>query len=203
MAKKLYTEVGGLARKVKKIYTEVGGVSHLVKKVYAEVGGVSKLVYALDAPFTFGFNQYYYNSIALDSYCELESWFCGYRANGLPGMDIICWNATTVGAACPATRIDINFVNPAALVGKTITVNYIADIDLDKDGNELWYQWVQDNATYYGYLATNGDNEIGIGKEIVSGMTSFQIAMRTGGDGNNGASVTITSIMLDGVQVFP
>lgn len=202
MARKLYTEVGGASKQVRKLYTEVGGVSHLVKKVYAEVGGASKLVYVLDVPFTFGFNQYYYNAISLDSYCELSSWFCGYRANGLPGMDIVCWNATGVGAGCPVTRIDINFVNPDALVGKTLTVNYTVDFD-DTGDNVFWYQWVQNGSTYYGYLVGGDGGPSGIGRTIERGTTSFQIAMRTGEDGNNGAHVTITSIMLDGVQVFP
>ena len=53
MAKKLYTEVGGVAHKVKKLYTEVGGMSHKVKRLYAEVGGVSKLVYSARQPVRF------------------------------------------------------------------------------------------------------------------------------------------------------
>lgn len=203
MAKKLYAEVGGASQLVKKLYTEVGGVSHVVKKLYAEVGGVSKLVYALDDLFTFSFHQYYYNAISLNSYCRLDSWFCGYRENGLPGMDIVCWNATGYSGGEPVTKIDINFVNPDALVGKTITVNYAADFNDSKANNRIWYQWQQDNSEFSGGLVGGNGETIGIGKEIQRGMKNFQIAMRTGGDGNNGAHVTIQSISLDGQQVFP
>lgn len=202
MAVKLYTEAGGQSKQVRKLYTEVNGTAHLVKKLYAEVNGVSKLVYALDAPFTFGFNQYYYNTIALNSYCELSSWFCGYRSNGLPGMDIVCWNATGYTDGAPTTKIDINFVNPDALVGKTITVNFTADIDTDGD-NEFWYQWRQNGSLYYGYLGSWNGQSAGFGRLIERGTTSLEIAMRTGEDGNHGAHVTIQSILLDGVQVFP
>lgn len=66
MAKKLYTEAGGVSHKVKKLYTEVGGVSHKVKKLYAEVNGISKLVFSAVQPPVF------------TKYEQIDSSFYGY-----------------------------------------------------------------------------------------------------------------------------
>lgn len=203
MARKLYTEVGGASKQARKLYTEVGGVSHKVKKVYAEVNGLSKLLYSTDDLFSIGFRKYYYNTIALNSYCELSSWFCGYRDNGLPGMDIVCWNAANYNDGAPVTSIDIDFINPASLVGKTITLNYNVDFDVGDSYNMFWYEWIQNGSRYYGSLGGGQGGPSGIGKMIQSGMTRISLAMRTGNSGNNGEHVTLTSIMLDGVQVFP
>lgn len=203
MARKLYTEVGGASKQVRKLYTEVGGVSHKVKKVYSEVGGYSKLVLHAWQPFTYTFSQHYNNGISLADYCELSSWFAGFRADGTPGMDIVCWNATDYTHCAPTTRITINFANPAELVGKTVKVTYSMDFNTDKDGNEIWWYYVINNGIRTGgsLNGIEGDG-LSFSRNIEAGTTSIYMEMFVGGDGTTGAHVTITSITVDGEEVL-
>jgi hypothetical protein len=204
MAKKLYTEAGGVSHKVKKLYTEVGGVSHKVKKLYAEVGGYSKLVYNSFTPFTYDFSLYYYQGISLADYCELSSWYAGYRADGTLGMDIVCWNATSYSHCAPAARITINFIDPAALVGKTIVVTYTQDFDTDVDDNELWWHYIKNNGIWTGGSLNGAFDGPGLKfrHKVEAGTTSLYMEMFVGNDGTHGAHITITSITVDGEEVL-
>lgn len=203
MAGKLYTEVGGASKLVRKLYTEVNGVSRLATKVYAEVGGVSKLIYEPNVPFLIGFRKYYYNADALNSNCTLQSWFAGYRENGLPGMDIVSHNAASYYDGAPLVSIDLNFINPAALAGKTLTVNFTVDLDYGAGYNAFRYTWLQNGRESWSNLSGGQGGQSGIGKTINKDMTRFSLQMYTGNAGDNDAHVTITSILIDGQQVFP
>lgn len=202
MAKKLYTEVGGLSKKVKKLYTEVGGVSHKVKKLYAEVNGLSKLVFNSFDPFTFTFSTYPYCSPSVSDYCRVEHWTAGYNADGLPCIDMFTWNATTPNGGEPCGRITFNFNNPEEMYGREVIVKYTKSFDTDNDGNKLFMIRVV-NGTHYtmSLSGTDGTNR-SFRRTIQNGETSFYIEAIAGGDGNVGCDIIITSVTVDGEEVL-
>lgn len=204
MAKKMQVGVNGITRKVKKMYVGVDGVARKVKSGYVGVNGVAKKFFSSFKPFTYAFSLYPYQGISINSYCELSSWFAGYRADGTPGMDIVCWNATHYSHCAPAARITIDFADPAALVGKTITVTYTKDFDTDVSDNELWWYYTINNGIRTGG-SLNGAIEgegLTFSHKVEAGTTNLYMEMFVGGDGTHGAHITITSIKVDGEEVL-
>lgn len=201
MAKKLYTEVGGVSHKVKKLYTEVGGVSRKVKKLYAEVGGYSKLVFNGAQPLIYSFSTYAHNSTSLNQIFEMSSWSAGYGADG--SIELVAnghnkSSSTDIGA--PAAKVTMDFAED--LTGKTITFFYDQRFDNDKTYNNFWMYITKNGATTikgftsgYGYDRTY--NHV-----VEAGTTSLAIVIIAGAEGYSGGGVSIKSIKVDGEEVL-
>lgn len=203
MAKKLYTEAGGVSHKVKKLYTEVGGVSHKVKKLYAEVGGYSKLVYNSFRPFTYSFSTFANMSPSLNSYCEIHNWYAGYNEDGSIQLNASCWNATGYSGGAPGSRLQVTFIDPSLVAGKTVTITYNQNFDCDKSYNEFWYYDTKDggNMSASSMYGRSGDGKV-FTRQIPLSTNGFAVQIIVGGDGNNTARITITSITVDGEEVL-
>ncbi len=201
MARKLYTEVGGLSKQVKKLYTEVGGVSHKVKKLYTEVGGVSKLVYTA-GPVDYSFVTYVNSTGTLDQRFTVTTWFAGFNADGSILLSIHGNNAssgTTTGA--PAAKVIMTFEEPVA-PGKTLKIRY---------NQQYAYKAYNDLTVYIRktgerFSAMNITTDSGNDHEfthILEDVTrSVEMAVIPGCVGSLTCNITITSITLDGQEVL-
>lgn len=201
MAKKFQAIYGGTVHRMKKMQAIYGGVVHNAKSAWAVVNGVWKKVYTSYKPVTFSFGTYAYQSIAVNSYCDLFTHWAGFDGNGNPAMSIACTNATGYSGAEPAAYIRLDF-DAAYMQGKTLQVQFTKDFDNDKDYNYMWWTYGDDSYdSLVGYISSV-DGERTFTYSVDPGISHIAFHIRVGGDGNNGAYITITSVTVDGVEVL-
>lgn len=203
MAKKMQVGVNGVTRRVKKMYVGVNGVARKVKSAYVGVNGVAKKFFAGFRPFTYSFSTFANQSPFLNDYCEIHNWGAGLNADGSIYLNASCWNATGYSGGAPVSRLQVSFVDPAQVSGKTVTITYNQNFDVDKSYNEFWYYDTKDggNMSANSMYGRSGDGKV-FTHQIPLSTNGFAIQIIVGGDGNNTARVTITSIKVDGEEVL-
>ena len=184
----IYRGVAGVNRKIKEQYRGVEGVNRKIKEQYRVVDGVYRKVFAEEP--IISFNTYTLN---------LDKLIGSYELYDYDTYLFIRINGRHIDGYTNENRVICGWEIKGLQIGDEVTFSYEFRTNYTSSGYAGLHYY--DGATYSDYLASNADKNASV--TITCAGNLVRLLQDCGTEGTFDKSTKITSILLNGNQIYP